>query len=112
MKINELTEEEILDFLMTSEFEDNYSPEELKYLLLKWRYFYRIFNGKYERLRDDKSSEIEKLSSEVEIQKNTIINLQIDGANKDDLINSMKNRKLTWKERFTGQIITQEDEDK
>ena len=37
--ISELTDEEILDFLMTSDFEDSYSPDELKYLLLKWRYF-------------------------------------------------------------------------
>ena len=51
MKIKELLDDEILDFLMTSEFEDNYSPDELKYLLQKWRYFYRLFNGKVERYK-------------------------------------------------------------
>ena len=34
MKINELTEEEILDFLMTSEFEDNYENQVMKALLM------------------------------------------------------------------------------
>ena len=47
--ISELTDEEILDFLMTSDFEDSYSPEELKYLLLKWRYFYRLHQGRFEK---------------------------------------------------------------
>ena len=112
MKIKELSDEEILNFLMTSEFEDNYSPDELKYLLLKWRYFYRLFHGKYERLRDDNISDISMLKSEVQTLNNNIINLQVDVASKDNLIDSMKNRKLTWKERFSGKIITKEDEDK
>jgi hypothetical protein len=112
MKITELSDEEILDFLMTSEFEDNYSPDELKYLLLKWRYFYRLFHGKYERLRDDNISDISMLKGEVQTLNNNIINLQVDVASRDNLIDSMKNRKLTWKERLTGKIITKEDEDK
>jgi hypothetical protein len=33
--ISELKDDEILEFLMTSEFEDDYSPTELKYLLVK-----------------------------------------------------------------------------
>ena len=41
MNIKKLTNDETLDFLMTSEFENNHSPDELKYLLVKWRYFYR-----------------------------------------------------------------------
>ena len=112
MKIKELSDEEILNFLMTSEFEDNYSPDELKYLLLKWRYFYRLFHGKYERLRDDNISDINILKNELQSLNNNIINLQVDVASKDNLIDSMKNRKLTWKERLTGKIITKEDEDK
>jgi hypothetical protein len=35
--ISELQDDEILDFLMTSELEDDYKPEELKYLLIKFR---------------------------------------------------------------------------
>ena len=35
---------------------------------------------------------------------------QVKIAEKEDVINSLKNRKLTWKERFTGKIITKEDE--
>ena len=112
MKIKELSDEEILNFLMTSEFEDNYSPEELKYLLLKWRYFYRVFNGKLERIKEDSISDIKMLKDEIQSLKNSIVVLQTNVANKENLIDSMKNRKLTWKERFRGKIITNEDEDK
>ncbi len=51
--ISELSDEEILDFLMTSDFEGDYKPEELKYLLYKWRNFFRQQHGKYEHLKND-----------------------------------------------------------
>ena len=110
MNIKELTDEEILDFLMTSEFNENYSPEELKYLLKKWRYFYRLFNGRYERVRNDSEFEIETLKSEKMDLSLSILKLQVDVANRDNTIDSMKNRKLTWKERLSGKIINKEDE--
>ena len=36
----------------------------------------------------------------------------VESAQRQDLIDILKNRKLTWKERWTGKIITNEDEDK
>ena len=110
MSIKELTDEEILDFLMTSEFEDSYSPEELKYLLYKWRYFYRLFNGKFERYKTDKEHENKQLIGQVDLNNNSVINLQVEVANRDNTIELLKNRKLTWKERFSGKIITKEDD--
>jgi hypothetical protein len=112
MSIKELTDEEILDFLMTSEFDDDYSPSELKYLLLKWRYFYRLFNGKYERNKYDSEFTIEQLQSQMKDLNNYKTIVEIKLAQSEDTINSMKNRKLTWKERWSGKIITNEDEDK
>ena len=38
--------------------------------------------------------------------------VEIKLAQTEDTINSMKNRKLTWKERWSGKIITKEDENK
>ena len=61
MTLKELQDFEILDFLMNSEYEDNYSPDEFKYLLNKWKYFYRLSNGKYNRLKDDSEYEIKNL---------------------------------------------------
>ena len=108
--ISELNEEEILNLLMTSEFEGDLSPKELKYLLLKYRYFYRLLHGKLERNKIDNEGIIDDLNGHVETLKNAITNLQVENANNENTINGLKNRKLTWKERWTGQIITNKDE--
>lgn len=110
MNVKELLDDEVLDFLMTSEFEDNHSPDELKYLLQKWRYFYRLFNGKFERYKSDSEFTIESLMDQIKSLNNERNLHQVKIAEKEDVINSLKNRKLTWKERFTGKIITKEDE--
>ena len=110
--ISELNDEEILDLLMTSEFENNLSPVEFKFLLKKWRYFYRLQNGQKERIKDDLTYNIDTLKGEIETLKNQQYLMMVDSAKKDDKINQLQDRKLTWKERWTGKIITNEDEDK
>ena len=110
MSIKELTDEEILDFLMVSEFDGDYSPDELKYLLLKLRYFYRLFNGRSDRYKSDSEFTIEQLNEQIMSLNNNKIMVEINLAQSEDIINSMKNRKLTWKERFSGKIITKDDD--
>jgi hypothetical protein len=110
--ILELNDEELLDLLMTSEFENNLSPVEFKFLLNKWRYFYRLQNGRLERIKQDLEFKFEKVKEDVDGVKRENYQLLVAGAQKDDLIHQMKNRKLTWKERWTGKIITNENEDK
>jgi len=102
--ISELKDEEILEFLMTSEFEGDYSPEELKYLLIKWRYFYRLANGKIERVSTDSEGTIRKLKTDIDLLNTKINNISVESANKDNLINSLTSRKLTFKERWSGKI--------
>jgi FtsZ-binding cell division protein ZapB len=114
--ISELNDDEILDLLMTSEFENNLSPTEFKFLLKKWRFFYRLLHGRMDRVKDDLIFNIDKLKGEIDGLKSQNHNIMVDGAQKQDQIdvlkNVIKNRKLTWKERWTGKIITNEDEDK
>ena len=110
--ILELSDEELLDLLMTSEFENNLSPVEFKFLLNKWRYFYRLQNGRLERIKQDLEFKFEKVKEDVDCIKKENYQLLVNSAQKDDLIHQMKNRKLTWKERWTGKIITNENEDK
>jgi hypothetical protein len=104
--ISELNDEEILDFLMTSEFEDNFKPEELKYLLVKFRYFYRLLNGRCEQLSNQKEFEIKKLNEKNEISEDNkkILLSQISSMQNEIL--ELKSRKLTLKERISGKIIT------
>ena len=110
--ISELNDEEILNLLMTSEFENDLSPMEFKFLLKKWRFFYRILHGRMDRLKDDLNYNIDMLKGEVEGLKRQNYLVMVESAQRQDLIDILKNRKLTWKERWTGKIITNEDEDK
>lgn len=103
--ISELSDEEIMNFLMTSDFEDNYSTKELKYLLVKWRYFYRLLYGKFDLKKTDGDFEISKLDDEIKVLNKKIEDLQIKVADSENVINSMKSRKLTWRERISGKII-------
>lgn len=112
MTISELSDEDVLNFLMTSEFTDDYSPAELKYLLVKWRYFYRLSQGRNEQIKTKGEGDIQQLENEKNILNNTISQLSFRIIDKDKLINSLKDRKLTIRERFSGKIILTEDEDK
>jgi hypothetical protein len=103
--ISELRDEEILDFLMTSDFEQEYKPEELKYLLFKWRFFYRILSGRFDLEKTNTAHEIRCLNEEIKRLKNQISETQIQVAQRDDQIHQLQNRKLTFRERISGKII-------
>jgi hypothetical protein len=109
--ISNLNDEDALEILMTSEFVDNYKPSEYKEMLFKYRYFYRILFTKMERIRDDRQFEIERLRDEVFQLNGHLAQIGFESREKDNIIDSMKNRRLTLKERIFGKII-QRDEDK
>lgn len=110
--ISELNDEEILDFLMNSDFDGDFKPEEFRYLLHKWKYFYRILNGRYELAKVNHEGEIRQLISDKETLSKSLYDYQVESAQKEDIIGSMKSRKLTLKERWTGKIILNENENK
>lgn len=105
-----MSDETALEMLMTSEFEDTYSPVEYKEMLLRYRYFYRILYSKYERHRTDAEFEIEKLTERLSILEAKIFNLQVESVKKDEKIKIMANRKLTLRERLTGKIINSDED--
>jgi hypothetical protein len=109
--VNNLSEEEILDYLMTSDFNEGLTPEEFKLLLFKFRNFYRIFSGRNELLKSD----IEKISrnfDEFKVHKeNEVNNVLSQKARLENALNFAKqSRKLSWKERWTGKTIVNEAE--
>ena len=108
--ISELKDDEILEFLMTSDFEGDYSPTELKYLLTKWRYFYRILNGKSDRDVQKLEGDLQTIENQIKTKDLQIGNLKNEIINKDDIITTMKNRNLTLKERWSGKIILNKNE--
>ncbi len=52
---------------------------------------------------------IKKLEEELEIKKKSEFDLQVELAKKEDLISSIKNRDLSWKDRFSVKIITTDE---
>ena len=48
------SEEEFLNYLLTSDFDENHSPEDLKFLLKKFRNFYRIAATKNNNIEIEK----------------------------------------------------------
>jgi hypothetical protein len=108
--ISELKDDEILDFLMTSDFENDYKMSELKYLLHKWKYFYRILYSNKDLIKTKKDGEINNLKDEVKSLNNTIGILVSESNKKDILIQNLKNRKLSLKERISGKIIFNKNE--
>lgn len=103
--INELTDEQILEYLMTSDFIENYKPEEYKFLLHKFRYFYRILHGNHTRIKSDYEFSDSQLKSEIESIKKQLNNEKVKSTDLQNQIDlSKKERKLTWKERFDGKI--------
>jgi FtsZ-binding cell division protein ZapB len=106
----ELSDEDILDFLMTSEFIGDFKPDELKYLLLKWRYFYRMQHGRLEVSKADLEKyklDCVELNKLLESERNS---LKSEIANLENEVHQLKQRKLTWRERLSGKIITIKDE--
>jgi hypothetical protein len=103
--IGELTDEQILEYLMTSDYIENYSPEEYKFLLSKFKYFYRILHGRYTLDKSQKDFKIEELNKTIESMSKIIEQEQIKSTQLQDKIDlSTKERKLTWKERWDGKI--------
>ena len=101
----ELTDKEFIDFLLTSEFNDNFSPEQYRYMLHKFRYFYRLLHAKYEQITLDKGT--------LEMNINTLKELSTSKQKEHDAeiqdlkeqIDTLKSRKLTLRERWSGEII-------
>lgn len=108
--ISELNDEEILEFLMTSEFETDFSPDELKYLLVKFRYFYRLLFGKYEMSKNEIETLSNSLDEKISIKDEEISLLLAQISQLRDNVENIKSRKLTLKERISGKInLSNED---
>lgn len=103
--VNKLSEDEILDFLMTSDFNEGLNLDELKFLLMKFRNFYRISSCSIAHFKERMESSIE----ETKVTKIDCENKIKDLENKLQVLeikyNVLINKDLTWRERFKGKII-------
>lgn len=110
MKVQEFSESDILNYLMTSEFNEGLNPDEFKFLLYKFRYNYRLVYARNESLLVKlEKVEMDLESTKSNFQKN-INNLNSEKEKVEKKFEVLKNRKLSWKERIKGKIIFKEDE--
>lgn len=93
--------EELLDYLMSSDFTEDTDPEKLRSLLKSFRYFYRYQSGLMQSLRMD----IDKFKYENNIKSLKLLKLESDIKNEQLKYNNLSNRKLSLKERFYGKLI-------
>jgi hypothetical protein len=107
--LNNINDNELINYLLTSEFDDSeLTHDMLRFLLLKFKSFYRIQYGRNQILKDD--LEIKTRNSNEEI---TFLKKKLEESNKekelvkkefDILTNSLKYRRLTFKERWKGRL--------
>jgi predicted RNA-binding protein with PUA domain len=110
--VNNLTEEDILHYLMTSDFSEGLTPDEFKFLLAKFRNFYRVSNGKTEMLKNELDVKIKEISEMKSSNQNAISVILSEKANVENEYRVLQNRKLSWKERWSGKIIIEKNETK
>ena len=109
--ITNLTEQDILDYLMTSDFTEGLTPDEFKFLLIKFRNFYRISNGRNEYLKGELDAKLKEIADMKTGNERTINNILSEKVIVENELHSVKNRELSWKERIKGKIILTKDEE-
>lgn len=96
-----VTNEELLEYLMTSDFVEDAEPEKLRDLLKSFRYFYRLQYGKSESLKH----EIDKYKYETNVRSLKLLKTETELKNEQMKYNALSNRKLSFRERLFGKII-------
>lgn len=103
--ISELKDDEILEILMTSDFVENLRPEDYKYLILKFRFFYKILHGNFQRYKTENEKMVSDSKISIEGLNTEVFRLQTYSADlENDLLEFQKPRKLTFSERIKGEI--------
>ena len=110
--VNNLTEEDILHYLMTSDFTEGLTPDEFKFLLTKFRNFYRVSNGKNELLKNEMEMKIKEINDMKLSNQNAISLILSEKSIVENDYHLLQNRKLSWKERWSGKIIIEKNETK
>jgi hypothetical protein len=107
--MDNLSTEEILNYLMTSDFNEGLTPDEYRFLLFQFRNHYRMISGRNEHLKSDVISKSERIKEISDLKDKEINNVLSQKAELENQFGQLKNRQLSWKERWTGKIITQDE---
>lgn len=100
----DLNNDDMLEYLMTSDFDEKINEKDLKFLLKKFRSFYRYMYGAKDTKVTDGEFKIKTLTEQVDILNKKIISLEYENSELKNDINIIKNKKLTLIERIKGKI--------
>ena len=106
----ELHEDDIFQYLLTSDFHETYSPDEYRFLMNKWRYYYRSLYGQYTRMRDDLEGNMKAIELEKESCKKLVSEAELKVQEIEEKYQSLIDKELTWKERWNGKITKPNNE--
>ena len=101
--INNLTDKEILEILMTSDFNEELKFDEMREYIMRFRTYYRTLHGNFNRYKDENTLKEKQTESVINGLKNQIYIISGEKAqieNKTDYLKSP--RKLSLKERISG----------
>lgn len=96
--------DEILEYLMTSDFNEELNKSELKALLIKFREFYRYMYSVKDNKVIDRDFKIKTFKEEITFMKEKIIKLKFEKSELENEKNLLKKRKLSFMERIRGKL--------
>jgi hypothetical protein len=108
--LNNINDNELLSYLLTSEFDDNeLTSDMLRFLLLKFKYFYRIQYSRNQLLKSDLDLKTKNTNEEIDFLKKQLSeSIKEKDFFKNEfeyLEKSLLSRKLTFKERWKGRLF-------
>jgi len=100
-----ISDEDLLEYLMTSDLNENHKPSEYKFLIMKFRAFYKILRGRYKLETGDLKFSLNNRDEIIASKDKEVLLAKTEKAEVVNKLNSNgKKRKLTWKERWNGEI--------
>ncbi len=107
--MNIFDDEQILNYLMTSEFDEGLTPDEYKFLLQKFRNFYRITSCSINNFKDRMDDAVQKKEQMEKILDSKITEFNNEKSDLINKLNKLREKKLTFKERVLGKIIEKDE---
>jgi len=96
-----MDDNELFDYLMTSDLHENWSLAELRSMILFFRNKVREIHGSKIALEN----EIEQINKKLSFNDRLVVKKEIEREEFEIKYNKLSERKLSFKERFFGKII-------
>ena len=102
--ISDLSEIEILNYIMTSEFQDGLTPDEFRLLIIRLRNFYRVSNSKVETLKSEIDGKKKEIDDMINLYTIEIENLNTINKSITEEMQKIYSRKLSIGKIISGKI--------